>query len=469
MIREKFIKFIEENNLIKKGEGVVVGLSGGPDSVCLLHMLCSIKEELNLKIAAAHINHMLRGDEANKDEEYAKELCGKLGVEFYCSRVDINSYGKDKGLSSETAGREVRYGFFNEVMKKLEFDKVATAHNANDQAETILMRIMRGTGLEGLAGIPVKRNNKYIRPILFMKREEIEAYCGEFELKPRIDATNMERIYSRNKVRLDILPYMKENFNPDVIEAINRMGLLLQSDNTFIKDEVEKYYKQGCYKKDDAIVIKSEVFNLNSAILNRILRKAICEVSGSNYDVEMKHIGEICSLADKGTNKSVDLPNKVYAKNIYGDIHIKVKEFSKKDLNKELVLSKEEILHKEILFDDYVLNFERVVNDKNLKFSENSLIKYFNYDKINGNIIIRYRKNGDKIVPIGMKGSKKLKDIFIDMKIPQEDRSYIPILQFDEDIAWVVGVKTSDKYRVTKETKFILKIILRRKEFYDEK
>ncbi|MGG7179027.1 tRNA lysidine(34) synthetase TilS [Clostridium paraputrificum] len=463
--REKFIKFIEENNLIEKGEGILVGLSGGPDSVCLLHMLCSVKEELNLNIAAVHINHMLRGEEANKDEEYAKELCNKLGVEFYCKRIDINSYGKEKGLSSETAGREVRYGFFDEVMKNLSFDKVATAHNANDQAETILMRIMRGTGLEGLGGIPVKRDNKYIRPILFMERGEIEDYCEELGLKPRIDATNMERLYSRNKVRLDILPYMKNNFNPDVIESINRMASLLQIDNDFIKEEVEKYYKKGCYKKDNSIIIKGEVFNLNSAILNRILRKAISEVSGSNYDVEMKHIEDVCSLIERGTNKRVDLPNKVYAKNIYGDIHIKVKEISKKDLNEELVLSKEEILHKEILFDDYLLSFERVINDNNFKFSGNSLIKYFNYDKINGNIIIRYRKNGDKIVPLGMKGSKKLKDIFIDMKIPQEDRGSIPIIQFDEEIAWVVGVKTSDKYRVTKETKSILKIMLKRKEF----
>ena len=159
-IRDRFLKYIQENDLVSNGEGIVVGLSGGPDSVCLLNLLCSLREEMNLKIVAAHINHMLRAEEADKDEEYARSLCKKFNVEFFCKRVDINKYGKEKGLSSETAGREVRYDFFDDVMERLGFSKIATAHNSNDQAETVLMRIMRGTGLEGLTGIPVKRDGK---------------------------------------------------------------------------------------------------------------------------------------------------------------------------------------------------------------------------------------------------------------------------------------------------------------------
>ena len=447
-----------------KGDGIVVGLSGGPDSVCLLNLLNSVKEELDLKLAAAHINHMIRGEDADGDEKYAEELCNKLGIKFFSLRKDVEGYGREEGLSSETAGRKVRYDFFNEVANKLGYSKIATAHNANDQAETILLRIMRGTGLDGLGGIPVKRENRYIRPILFMKREEIEAYCEENKLSPRIDCTNLEKLYSRNKVRLDILPYMKENFNKDVIEAINRMALLLQDDNNFIVEEVNKVYKDYCIEKDDKVIISKEVFKMSKAIVGRIIRKAIKKVNGNQYDVELKHIKEIEEIQSVSTNKSVDLPYGIYAENVYGDIHIK----SKKQVNNytfdEVVCDKELIDGKTLEFGNYEFKFRVLENNKNLEIKKNNSIKYFNYDEINGNIIIRQRKNGDKINPLGMKGTKKLKDIFINMKIPKEERDLIPIMQFGDKIGWIVFLKLSDEFKVTKDTKKILEIGFSKKE-----
>lgn len=461
-IKEKFLNFIIDNDLLRKGEGVVVALSGGPDSVCLLNLLNEIKDEMNIKIVAAHVNHMLRGEAADSDEKYAEDMCKKMGIKFFCKRINVDNYAKEKGLSSETAGREVRYEFFEEVRKKLGFEKVATAHNANDQAETVIMRLMRGTGLEGLAGIPVKRDNIFIRPILFMVREDIEEYCKVHELKPRIDATNLERLYSRNKVRLDILPYMKKNFNEDVVEAINRMTLLIQQDNKYIMEEVDKCYKEKCLVLDEEVVIRKEIFEYNSAVTNRIIRKAIKDVSGSNYDVEMKHIHDVVLLNSLGTNKSIDLPNGLCAKNVYGDIHIKKRIVQEDSVAKEeLSFSKQDIIHSEnIKFYNY--NFKFTVGNKedmeNVLNSKNKIIKYFDFDDINGNIIIRKRRNGDKITPLGMKGNKKLKSLFIDMKIPQEERDLVPIIQFDEDIAWVVPMKMSEKFKVKQSTKKILKI-----------
>lgn len=463
-IKERFLSYIEENSLINEGEGVVVGLSGGPDSVCLLHLLCSIREELNLKIAAAHINHMIRGKEADGDENYSKELCAKLGVEFFSLKKDVEDFGKKTGLSSETAGRKVRYDFFDEVLKKTGYSKVATAHNANDQAETILLRIMRGTGLDGLAGIPVKRDNKYIRPILFMKREEVENYCSENNLNPRIDATNLEKLYSRNKVRLDILPYMKDNFNKDVVEAINRMALLLQDDNKFIVEEVDRIYKESCIEKTDKVIIQKEVFDKSNAIIGRIIRKSIKKINGNQYDVELKHIKEIKSLQQLSTNKFIDLPYGICAENVYGDIHIKLKSSIHKNKYDEVIVEKDLIDGQKIEFGQYIFNFKVTSKLENVEFQKNNFIKYFNYDKINGNIIIRQRKNGDKINPLGMTGNKKLKDIFIDMKIPKEERELIPIIQFDEDIAWIVSLKLANKFKVTNDTKNILKIEFSRKE-----
>ena len=461
-IKKRFLKFIKEKNIVKSGDKILVGLSGGPDSVCMLNLLCSIRDEEKIEIAAAHINHMLRGEEADKDEEYSKKLCESLGVRFFSKRIDINKYALETGKSSELAGREARYDFFNEIINKINFNKIATAHNANDQAETILMRIMRGTGLEGLGGIPVEREGKYIRPILFMKREEVEQYCKENNLNPHIDATNLERIYSRNKVRLDILPYMKNNFNPNIVETINRMALLLQDDNEFIEGEVNKAYKDNCFERENSIVISKNLFNIHSAIVTRVIRKALFAINKSNYDMEMKNIEDIIELSNLGTNKRVDLPKDIYAENVYGDIIIRKKEYIKNKLSNELTLNKKDILHNEVIFDEYIINFD-VVNNKDIKQENDELIKNFDYDKIN-NVIIRYRKDGDRITPLGMKGSKKLKDIFIDMKIPKEKRDEIPLIQFNDDISWIVGIKMSDKFKITKETKHILKVSVKRKE-----
>ena len=461
-IRKRFLKFIKEKNIVKSGDKILVGLSGGPDSVCMLNLLCSIRDEEKIEVAAAHINHMLRGEEADKDEEYSKRLCESLGVRFFSKRIDINKYALETGKSSELAGREARYDFFDEIINKINFNKIATAHNANDQAETILMRIMRGTGLEGLGGIPVEREGKYIRPILFMKREEVEQYCKENNFNPHIDATNLERIYSRNKVRLDILPYMKNNFNPNIVETINRMALLLQDDNEFIEGEVNKAYKDNCFERENSIVISKNLFNIHSAIVTRVIRKALFAINKSNYDMEMKNIEDIIELSNLGTNKRVDLPKDIYAENVYGDIIIRKKEYIKNKLSNELTLNKKDILHNEVIFDEYIINFN-LVNNKDIKQENDELIKIFDYDKIN-NVTIRYRKDGDRITPLGMKGSKKLKDIFIDMKIPKEKRDEIPLIQFNDEISWIVGIKMSDKFKITKETKHILKVSVKRKE-----
>lgn len=461
-IRNEFLKFVEEKELIANGDGIVVGLSGGPDSICLLNLLNSIKEDLNLKIVAVHINHMLRGIEADKDEEYARERCGELNIEFFSKKIDIKKFAKENRVSEETAGRQVRYKYFDEIMCQMKFNKIATAHNANDQAETILMHIMRGTGIDGLIGIPVKRAQKYIRPILFMKREMVEAYCKQIGDTPRIDASNAQRVYGRNKVRLDILPYMKENFNSDIVQAINRMASLLEQDNKYINAQTEAAYKKFCYRENDAMVLASECFDFDKAILSRIIRRAIAELSANKSDISMKHIQEVIDLKKLGTNKRINLPSNVYVINIYGNIYIKIGKDLKEKPSEQLFLHKEEILNKEVTFGEYIFNFEVIQGKQNINFDENSLIKYFNYDKID-NVIIRYRRDGDKMLPFGMSGSKKLKDIFIDMKIPQEDRAVIPIVEFGGEIAWVVGVKLSNKYKINKDNKKIMKIKVRRR------
>lgn len=252
---KKVMSYIKDNNLIKSGDKVLVALSGGPDSVCLLNILYNLKAELNIEIGAAHLNHLLRDKDAFEDEEYVKTLCKSLDIPCFVKRVDINKYSKDKKMSSEMAGRDARYNFFDDIVKDEGYTKIATAHNANDQAETILFRLMRGSGIEGLCGIKVRRD-KIIRPILCLSRKEVEEYIEINNLKPRIDKTNFEKIYNRNKIRLDMIPYIKENFNEDIIQTLNRMSVLLQKDNEFIENSARSFYEKHCIEQSDYFIIK---------------------------------------------------------------------------------------------------------------------------------------------------------------------------------------------------------------------
>lgn len=461
---KKVMSYIKDNNLIKSGDKVLVALSGGPDSVCLLNILYNLKAELNIEVGAAHLNHLLRDKDAFEDEEYVKTLCKSLDIPCFVKRVDINKYSKDKKMSSEMAGREARYNFFDDIVKDEGYTKIATAHNANDQAETILFRLMRGSGIEGLCGIKVRRD-KIIRPILCLSRKEVEEYIEINNLKPRIDKTNFEKIYNRNKIRLDMIPYIKENFNEDIIQTLNRMSVLLQKDNEFIENSARSFYEKHCIEQSDYFIIKKEMFDNKEAVVTRVIRYALTNFSKTHYDFEMKHIYEICNLAKNNSGKAIDLPNKIYAENIYGDIYIKERiNINNIDVKQEIVVNKNEINGKKIFFNDENIEFSVLKNDSNLDLNQNNLIKYFDFDKINDSISLRKRKNGDKIIPLGMKGSKKIKDLFIDMKVPKEERDCIPLLCFDENISWIVGIRVSEEYKITNKTKNILRVIVERKE-----
>lgn len=461
----KVLTYIRENNLIESGDRILVALSGGPDSVCLLDILIKLKETLNIEIGAAHLNHMLRGDDALGDEDYVRKICKDLDIPCYIKQVDINKYAKENKLSSEMAGRSARYDFFDEIISKHGFNKIATAHNANDQAETILFRLMRGTGLEGLGGIKVSRDNKIIRPILCLSRDEVEAYIEKEGLNPRIDKTNFEKIYNRNKIRLDILPYIKEHFNADIVHTLNRMSALLQKDNEYLEKEAERYYEKYCLKEEKHFILKNQLFNEEEAITSRVIRNALVEYSKSNYDFEMKHISEINYLAKKNSGKRVDLPNNIYAENIYGDIYIKKRiKKQKLDTQNEIVINKNDIDGKKVEFYNYKIEFSVIDNKDNTSYKKDSLKKFFDFDLIENSIVIRKRKDGDKMVPLGMKGSKKIKDIFINSKIPKEQRDFIPIIEFDNKIAWLTGIKVSEDYKVSKNTKNILMIFIKSEE-----
>ena len=454
---EKILDTIKTNNMLTHGDNVIVAVSGGPDSTCLLHILHKLKEKFNITLYAAHVNHCLRGEESDKDEEYVKEFCRALGIECFSRRIDINRLAEERGLSTESAAREARYEFFEELIKDLNAQKIALAHNANDQAETVLMRIMRGTGMEGIIGIKAVRGNIFIRPLINIKRESIDGYCEDNNLLPRIDKTNLESIYTRNKIRLELIPYIMENFNSDIVTTLNRLADTIARDNYYLEKIASEKYKSYCERNDKKVIIDKNAFKEHEAVITRILRQALNELKGNLYNVEKVHIYDLINLQKSGTGKRITLPSNVVGYNNYENIELFIgKACENSEDEKEYTLNINEENYVE--FFNLRVSVKLISGNEKIDFKEKLQVKYFDFDKIMGSITVRTRRRGDYFTPFGMKGRKKLKDFFMDLKISQEERNRIPLICFGEHIAWIVGYRSSENYKIDKTTKNILEI-----------
>lgn len=450
---ETVLDTIESNNMFDKGDKVVVAVSGGPDSLCLLHILHTFEDKLGIKLYAAHLNHCLRGKEADADEEFVKNFCKSINVEFRSKRVDVGEIAKRKNLSCESTGRKIRYEFFDEVKNDIGGNKIAIAHNANDQAETILMRIIRGSGLDGLTGIKAVRDHIFVRPLINTTRFEIEKYCAKNELKPRIDKTNFETIYSRNKIRLELIPYIQKNFNRDIITTLGRLSQTIKVDNDYLNAISREKLKKYCDITQEKVIISKEAFLENKAVISRMLRLCLKEVSGSLQDFEKVHIENIMHIQHHSTGKKIMLPNNIYVLNDYGNIIIK------KNIKKNIKrINKYKLYKGNNYISDYNCNIYVEFNCKRNVKNKNKFIQYFDQDKIKGDIILRNREEGDRFTPLGMKGSKKLKSMFIDLKVSKEKRDDIPLICFGEYIGWLVGYRISELFKVDKNTENIVAI-----------
>lgn len=453
----KVLEFIRKNSMVTNGDKVIVAVSGGPDSICLLDILNKLKHDLNIEILVAHVNHLLRGKEADEDEMYVKNYCISNDIPFHSIKVDVHRISQEKNISCESAGREVRYQYFKQLMESENATKVAIAHNANDRAETVLMRIIRGTGLNGLEGIKPVRDTIFIRPILCLLRKEIEQYCVENHLCPRIDKTNLERIYARNKIRLDIIPYIQKNFNKDIVSGLNRLADTVTTDNEYLNSEAMRKYKKYCDKADEKVIIYKEAFKEPEAILSRIIIQAIGEVKGDSSNIEKNHIAQIESLAAGETGKEKPVINSIKAINNYGDIVISLDENKKSVFKSEFPIK----LGRNVLQSiNCIINTQVIENEESIKFLNDGLTMYFDYDKIikSGDIRIRFRRQGDRFTPLGMHGSKKIKDFFMDLKINKEKRDEIPLLCFGKNIGWIIGYRMSELFKLDKNTKNILEV-----------
>ncbi len=460
---DKVLETINRHNLVNSGEGVVVGVSGGPDSVCLLHVLYTLREKLNIKLYAVHINHMLRGKESEGDEKYVKELCEKLGIPAYFFSVDVKDIASRKGISLEEAGREARYGTFEKVAGDVGASKVAVAHNKNDQAETILLNIIRGSGLDGLKGMEYKRGN-IIRPLLDVRREEIEEYCRQHSLNPRIDSTNLLSIYTRNKIRLDLIPSINNMFDIDIQDNLSRMSALLRDDLDYIEENaVHLYNKCLIDENKDSITINAAIFQkYHIAIRRRIVRSIIKKLTGSLKGIESVHVEQVLQLCENGrTGAEIHLPGRLKALKSYDHLIIctvtdsaAVQPFCRSIKIPGVTLVPEIGAGIKAVLEKKSSGVEQYVNMR-----YNSMEQYFDYDKLIMGINIRNRRDGDVFKPYKSNGTKKLKEYFIDNKIPRHERDSIPLITQGKEIVWVIGYKISDKFKVTENTKTVLKLI----------
>ena len=461
MIVDRVRSTINKYNLLEKGDKVVLGLSGGPDSVCLLHILKQLEKEYDISIYAAHLNHQIRGIEAQKDVMYISQLCDSLGVKFFVKSINVPSYCEENRLSLEEGARKLRYEMFYEIMQKTKSNKIAIGHNLNDQAETILMRMMRGTGLQGLKGIEYKRDNTIIRPILDIERSAIEQYCKKFNLNPRIDSTNLESIYTRNKIRLELIPYMQEKFNTNVIESICRMGNNLKLDNDYIEQEGNKYFNEiSKLNENESVEINlNKYLNLHKAIKSRIIRNSIKYILGDTNFIDQKHIEDIFDLEeDNKINKKLILPRGLFVYRNENNILFTNKEITYEELEYKHNVPKDGVIKiKEtgVFIETHTMSIERF---KGMKSDKSSI--GLDLDKLKGGLIVRNRESGDKIKLAG--GSKKLKSLFIDLKIPREERSKIPVLVDDNDIVCVGDYRISENYKIDVNTKEVLKITFKK-------
>ena len=315
-LEESIIKTIKEYNLIKDGDKLIVGVSGGPDSICLLDILNKIQQKVNnsvskFSIEVAHINHQIR-EEANEDEEYVETYCKKNNINFHVKRIDVAKFANTNKIGTEEAGRKIRYEFFEEILQKTNANKIVTAHNKNDNAETVLMNILRGSGTKGLKGIEPIRENKFIRPLILTKRTDIEEYCKQNKLEPRIDKTNKENIYTRNKIRNLLIPYLEKEFNPNIIEAINRLSEISKQENEYIEEKtIQAYQHTKIQQTSSQIVLDLKKFQaLEPVIKNRLIPYIINNVLKIEYNVQKVHIDDIIKLCNNNIGNKYLVPNK---------------------------------------------------------------------------------------------------------------------------------------------------------------
>lgn len=430
---------IVEHNMFRNGDTVVVGVSGGADSSMLLHCLNVIKNDYNLNIVVAHINHKIRIGTAERDAEFVEYLCNEMGIEFHLKEIDIPTFAEENGMSEEEAGRLARYSFFNELAGKK--GKIATAHNANDNVETVLMRFMRGTGVKGLAGIPFVRGN-IVRPILNVSRADIEGYIKENGLEHITDETNFENVYTRNKIRLDLIPFMQEKFNPNLINTVSESIMSYREDAEYFDNIVNELFETVVSVEENRVGIPIDTLReQHCSISKRLISKCLMEfLHYSQLGISPKVIDSFYKAIDMKVGTTLTVNKNCKIRVSYDYLYIEgVEEMKLSEYNYDLsALCMGRLDEDHVYFMDYNLSLG-FYRGFDLNIDNNGLELNLPVEKYNGkNLVIRNRRKGD-VFRVDDNTHKLLNRVFSDKKIDAGLRDSIPLVCCGNEVLWAVG------------------------------
>lgn len=453
------LAYIREYGMADSGDGVIAGLSGGADSVCLLYLLWRLKEKLGVELRAVHVHHGIRGKEADRDASFSETLCKSLGIPYQLVCADARETAREQKLSLEEAARLVRYEALERQADEWEREsgkpvRIAVAHHAGDSAETILYNLFRGSGLKGLSGITPIRG-RIVRPLLWAGKQEILNYLGQEGLSFVEDSTNRDNDYARNRIRNEILPLIAEQINPRAEQNILRAGKWIRQADQYFEGQAARWLEEHTDGGSaDLVELAAEEEIFQGYIVRGMLARKGCPLK----DITSVHIADILSLSEKGTGKEIDLPGGFTAENEYGRLRF----FRRGAGCREVREPRDHSDIKRCEFENSLPEIMKMMifPCKNPDdFPKNQYTKWFDYDKIKDTLSVRYRRPGDYIT-LASGGKKTVKSFMIDHKIPQREREKIPLLAEGNHVLWITGYRISEYYKITQNTKTILQVQL---------
>ncbi|MFC1992639.1 tRNA lysidine(34) synthetase TilS [Chloroflexota bacterium] len=462
-LEHRVLRFIQEHRLISSQQKLVVAVSGGPDSICLLNILIKLQKELHINLHLAHLNHQLRGDESEEDAQYVAQLAHRLDIPDTIDQRDVRAYKSERHLTLEEAAREVRYTFLAQVAESVGAERVAVGHTTDDHIETILMHLIRGTGTKGLRGLqPCSQRQisgsdiTVIRPLLQVSRKETANYCQHHNIVPRIDSSNLSLSPLRNRIRHELMPVL-QSYNPQITETLLRTARIAADDTAFLDEEATRLWNEIAQEQENSVALDKERFlRLPPALKRQLLRTTVEKLLGNLMDIETRHIEAIMAALTKQAGKKLNLPGGLIFSTEYDKYLISPNPAA---LSPFPALRGESPLKipGETLLPGWHID-ATVIMPEAMKIDASGYKAYLDLDKTGDNLTLRSRKPGDRFQPLGMSQPKKLNEFMIDAKIPGAWRKRIPLVCSHSHILWVVGWRIEDRAKVTDTTQKVLRL-----------
>ncbi len=459
-------QFLHAHRLVSRGDKVLLAVSGGPDSMALLELFCRLAPELQLGLHVVHLNHQFRGAEAAEDAEFVRQEAAGRGIPATILSYDVPAYRDRQRLSSQDAAHRIRYALFLQVAKEVGAARLAVAHHRDDRVETVLLNILRGTGPEGLRGMEAQRRWTrkeglfIIRPLLDFSREEILEFLKAEGIPHRLDRSNLKPVYLRNKVRLQLLPLLEKEYNPALRDCLLSLSDLMGDVDRYLGDQTHRAWKGVLLsrRQGEVVLDREKLVPVPAALQGRLLRHALEGLLPGMRDLTYRHIRGVQELAARGkTGTSLDLPGRVTARISYGKLYLFRKGRKKSpERGQPLNLA---VPGEALLPGGREKVMARVLRRGEMPWPPlREREALLDYDRLAGpdSLTVRCRRPGDRFQPLGLKGTKKLKDFLMDRKIPRQERDGLPLVTRGGDILWVVGLDIHDGFKVTGETRRVL-------------